>query len=151
MQLGTNGDSICLVQGLDAAAACRANQNTLSSFPQFGSTEYSSGDILFPDNVVFKGRFCNVPPGPATTDTCVNIKTWQCADLEKAINPYCMFAVPNSWTKTVHSEIKVNGGYTVRFWWKSLPATSWSSIDKGCSFPYLKLVHLFWKQSSFSH
>lgn len=129
MDLGTNGDSICVRAGLDAVSQCRANKNK-SIAPKYGATEYSNGLIPFRPKP-FQGRYCNVPPGPTTSDVCVNIKVWDCDVLQKTINPYCTFATPNNWIKKVNAEIRANRGYTIRFWWKAMKTTSWASIDKG--------------------
>ena len=124
MNLDTNGDSICVKKELDAVAECRKNKASGQTFPLIGSTEYYPGDGG-------NGRYNNVPPGPTTSDINVNPKVWDCDVLEKAVNPFCSFSVPGDWTKSINNEIKQNGGFTVSFWWRAMPDTSWSSIDKG--------------------
>jgi hypothetical protein len=52
----------------------------------------------------------------------------------------CTFRVDASWTRTINSEIKATGGYTVSFWWKALEGTSWDSINSGQMLAYSSFV-----------
>jgi hypothetical protein len=76
------------------------------------------------------GRWCNIPPGPAD-DVCHKLKVWDCDVLQKAVNPASSFRVDNDWSKTVNSEIKQNGGYTLSFWWKAVLDTKGDTINSG--------------------
>jgi hypothetical protein len=145
--LGTNGDSICVRSGLDVIAECLKNQANPQSFPVYGFTDYSTSDKVVdyskPNTTRLasegNGRWCNIPPGPPD-DVCSNPKVWNCAVLQKAVNPFCSFRVDNDWSKTVHSEIKQNGGYTLSFWWKAMSNTKWDTINKGQMLFYSSVV-----------
>ncbi len=140
MNLGTNGDGICVREGLDAVAECRKNEANPQNFPVIGFTDYSPSTSTLDYAGTRKpttrltgqgnGRWCNIPPGPKD-DVCNNIKVWDCDVLQKALNPSCSFRVDNGWTKKINSEIKQSGGYTLTFWWKAMDLTTWDSINKG--------------------
>jgi hypothetical protein len=140
MTLDTNGDSICVREGLDVVTDCRKNEANPQSFPVIGFTDYSTSTNTLAYKAKPKpttrlagqgnGRWCNIPPGPQD-DVCNNLKVWDCNVLEKAVNPSCSFQVDNDWSKTINSEIKQNGGYTLSFWWKAMELTKWESINKG--------------------
>jgi hypothetical protein len=49
-------------------------------------------------------------PAPKDGGGCINLKVWNCAVLEVAVNPTCSFRVDDGWTRTINSEIKASGG-----------------------------------------
>jgi hypothetical protein len=143
MALGTNGDSICVREGLDVVAQCREQEKNPKQTTTFiGNTDYTEKDYLDAKNTlrVGNGRWCNSPPAPDDGGGCRNLKVWDCAVLEVAVNPACTFRVDASWTRTINSEIKATGGYTVSFWWKALEGTSWDSINSGQMLAYSSFV-----------
>jgi len=143
MALGTNGDSICVREGLDVVAQCREQEKNPKQTKTFiGNTDYTEKDYLDAKKTqrIGNGRWCNSPPAPEDGGGCRNLKVWDCAVLEVAVNPACSFRVDASWTHTINSEIKANGGYTVSFWWKALRGTSWDSINRGQMLAYSSFV-----------
>jgi hypothetical protein len=156
MALGTNGDSICVREGLDVVAQCREQKKNPQkgilcaagrnppegSFCFVGNTDYTERDYLDAKKTqrIGNGRWCNSPPAPEDGGGCRNLKVWDCAVLEVAVNPACSFRVDASWTHTINSDIKASGGYTVKFWWKAQDTTSWDSINKGQMLAYSSFV-----------
>jgi len=133
MALGTNGDSICVREGLDVVAQCLEQQKNPKKFGFIGNTDYTEIDYLDTEKTqrIGNGRWCNAPPAPVKEGGCNNIRVWDCEVLKVAVNPACSFNVGNAWTKTINSEIRASGGYTVKFWWRARDSTSWDSINKG--------------------
>jgi hypothetical protein len=122
--------------GLDVIAECLKNQANPQSFPIMGYTDYSDKVMDYAKLNTTRltsegnGRWCNIPPGPPD-DVCHHLKVWDCDVLQKAVNPASSFRVDNDWSKTVNSEIKQNGGYTLSFWWKAMLDTKEDTINSG--------------------
>jgi len=127
MSLNTNGDSICVREGIDVVAECLELPANPQSFALIGTTDLSEKGDGRPGN----GRYCNSPPAPTDGGGCINLKVWDCDVLKVAVNPSCSFGVKDSWTTRINAEIKANHGYTISFWWRAMKGTSWDSINKG--------------------
>lgn len=134
--LNTNGDSICVRQGIDAVKNCRDNEANPQTFPLIGKTDYSMKGDGRPGN----GRWCNSPPAPPEVGGCKNLKVWDCDVLQVAVNPSCSFAVNADWTKKINADIRASGGYTLSFWWKAMEGTTWDTINTGQMLAYSSLV-----------